>query len=84
MKCYIWRRVTGLTDRHHDAGGLVIVAPSLERARELLRATEGVRTEVDEYGETPCEAFDRDPDQVYDLAGTPEERVWVFPNAGCC
>ena len=35
MNIYIWDNVSGLTDRYHNGGGLVIKAESLERARAI-------------------------------------------------
>lgn len=38
MKIFVWQYVDGLTDNYHDGGGVVVVAESLERARQLVPA----------------------------------------------
>lgn len=35
MNIYIWERIDELTDNYHAAGGLVIIAESEERCKEL-------------------------------------------------
>lgn len=71
---YIWNRVAGLTDSYHDGGGLVVIASSLDRAREILTAEAGVQEN--------CEAFTIPPDMEVECAG--EEYIAVHPDAGCC
>jgi hypothetical protein len=70
MKMFIWEYVSELTVSYHDGGGVVVVASTLERARELLPPN--------------CSAVKEDPGAVYVLAGPVEERVYAFPDAGCC
>lgn len=70
---YVWNRLDKLTDNYHCEGGLVVVAGSLDRAREI--AVQRVPT---------CDPSP-DPDQVWPLAaGAIEEQVFCFPDAGCC
>lgn len=36
MKVFVWENVDNLTENYHDSGGLVVVAESLERARQVV------------------------------------------------
>lgn len=73
MNIYVYNRCEGLTNYWHDGGGAVVIAPTRGRADELIRQSPAAETfEVDG-------AVD-----VYPLAGEPDERVWIFPDAGCC
>lgn len=74
MKIFIWENVTGLTHSYHDGGGTIVFAESLEKARDLLKA-KGVSN--------TSEAFSTEPDYET-LAPHSEERVFIFPDAGCC
>lgn len=76
MYIFIWFDVNGLTDRYHDSGGLVIIASSLEAARESFRKE---HPEQDK-----CEMFDVDPDETFELKGDISNRVYRFQDAGCC
>ena len=38
MFAFVWERLSEVTDNWHDEGGLLIIAPSLARARELHSA----------------------------------------------
>lgn len=85
MKLFIWKRVGGVTANWHDEGGVVVVAESVERARELLAKEPGVRVQESRDGDR-CGAFDSDPDLVFECK--PGEAVdcavILFPDAGCC
>lgn len=67
MRMFVWEYIGGLTDRWHSGGGLMVVAETVERAREIAP------------GNTSGE-----PDAVYELEGEPEEKVFIFPDSGCC
>jgi len=96
MKVFIWERVTNATNEYHSSGGLVVVAASLERARELIPATfcDSLFHDdchADDGSECrmvlvrgDCEALKVEPDYVYPTYAGTDERVIVFPNAGCC
>lgn len=74
---FIWDEVDNLTHNWHDDGGLVVVAVDLAKARELI---------VDN-GRIPasCTALTDPPDHTYPLKrGTYQDKVFVFPDAGCC
>jgi hypothetical protein len=79
MKAFIWKYVKGLTGCYHDEGGCVVVCERLDAARALLRAQPWVKE--------GCTAHTEPPDVILDLDLTsPEsfERVFIFPDAGCC
>ena len=58
---------------YHDEGGLVVVAEDLELALVLVtKETEGRVTELPP------------PDATYDLSRIAPDKVFIFPNAGCC
>ena len=73
MKVYIWNRLDGVTGNWHSDGGLVIIARSMAHVEKLL----------DGYLDV---GIDKDPDLVLriDKDQKVEERVTVFPDAGCC
>jgi hypothetical protein len=94
MNIYIWRDVANLTNKHHDGGGVVVVAPTLDRAREIIRDSNRC---VDEWhtepgGEhwsdcgprTDCEALTAEPDAIYPTTDDQHVDLYVFKNAGCC
>jgi hypothetical protein len=85
MKAFLWHNIDVVSNCFHSDGSVLIVAETVERAREL-----GVLTESDynfETKETTTKTIkmtiDRDPDAVFN-ANELEEKVFVFPNAGCC
>lgn len=69
MKIFIWQEVEHLTDNWHHEGGLVIIAESFERACSLAP--------------NQCIPTESGPDFVADIVSD-EEKVFIFPNAGCC
>lgn len=75
MKTFIWKDLTVMSYHWHSDGGIVAIANSLERAREIIRSEDGP--------ELTSDALTTEPDLIYDCAAT-EEVVLYFPNAGCC
>lgn len=71
MKIFIWRRIEKCSSYWHPEGGVVVVAENLERAKALALVN-GAEIKDDEK-----------PDAVYDVAQA-EEKVFIFPDAGCC
>jgi hypothetical protein len=71
MKLFVWNDVTKATDNYHDGGGIVVIADSLERARELI-----------EQKSPGCSAATEDPDLVRECEG--QEYIAVHRDAGCC
>ena len=71
---FVWKSVSGLTSNYHDGGGAVVIAGDREVARELLRAN----------GVSPSsEVFTQEPDFTASVVEE-EEKVFIFPDAGCC
>ena len=69
-KVFIWNNVDNLTDRYHSEGGLVVIADNLQDAG-ILAMEKGVR-------------FNDETPTVYELKDTVEDKVYIFPDAGCC
>jgi hypothetical protein len=69
---YVWKRIEHATGSYHESGGLLVVAETEDRARELA-ISKDVRL-------SPEEKFDH----CFPCAGEQEEIVLVFPDAGCC
>lgn len=81
MKAFLWHEVESVTAQYHPGGSVLIVAESIERAREIAvfrdwSTSAGALVDM----KMPLEA---EPDLVLQAEGQPE-KVWVFPNAGCC
>jgi hypothetical protein len=71
MKVFVWERVEKCTDSYHPEGGVVVFANDEERARDLAKV---------EY----CRiGYNEKPDYVRTVYGE-GERVFLFPDAGCC
>lgn len=73
MKLFMWDFVGGATGSYHDGGGVVVIAETLERAREMIAA---------EKEREKCEALTQEPDLVRECDGP--EHISVHPDAGCC
>lgn len=73
MKIFIWERISNVTDSYHDGGGLTVIAPSLQEARDLINK------ELPE----DCGALTTDPDHEFTV-DSEESKVIVFPDSGCC
>lgn len=73
MKAYLWHGIESVSDNYHERGSVLIEASSIERARELAVIPEFV----------PMKGVEREPDRIFESDST-EEKVWVFPDAGCC
>lgn len=71
------------TDNHHREGGLVVMASTLERAREEMHHMRQVPLD--------CEAFVAEPDFIYNVTeahhSSPVDEagvIAIFPDTGCC
>jgi hypothetical protein len=74
MNVYIWKRIDQATTNYHSEGGVVAIAATEERARQLAEASEeGCR-----FGEN------EKPDVVQAVADGAPEFVYIFQDAGCC
>lgn len=72
---FVWENVSGLTTSYHDGGGTVVIAESLDAARDLLKS-DGVVS-------SGSEVFTQEPDYTASVVSE-EDRVFIFPDAGCC
>ena len=74
MFVFIWERLAHVSEYYHAEGGLAVIADSIERAKSLA-ADNGV-------------VFNPDIDTsviAYELSNaTVHEKVFIFPDAGCC
>lgn len=74
MQLFIWTYVGDLTTNYHSGGSAVVVAASVDRARELIAAN----------CPADCSALNDAPDKIYALDGQPAEEIFIFADAGCC
>lgn len=84
MKAFLWHDISRVSGSWHQNGSVLIQAETLERARELATYVESSG-----YGEnrkTKIEKMDieNEPDAIFECLSPADERIWVFPNAGCC
>lgn len=77
MTLFVWHSEDYMTDNYHSAAGVVVIADSLDRARELAVEQRTYR------GDKPLELLTNNPDMVRDGIHGPECCL-VFPDAGCC
>ena len=68
MKMFVWEYVNGLTSNYHDGGGALVIADNLESARKLLGNSEA-NTQMPNFSAS---------------VESNENRVFIFPDAGCC
>lgn len=73
MKLFMWDRVGHASGNYHDEGGIVVIAETLERAREMIAASKE---------RAKCEALTMTPDLVRECEGP--EHISVHEDAGCC
>jgi hypothetical protein len=73
MHLFVWENVSLITTSWHDGGGLLVIAPSLDQAREIIRkkCPEG------------CEALTAEPALTCQVDHY-ESLLMLFPDAGCC
>jgi hypothetical protein len=89
VKAFIWTSVGKLTDHYHREGGLLVVAYSLDAARELIRTRSYPRNSFEgdverEMIPADCEAHTTEPDTIFAVADDVTPEFWIFPDAGCC
>ena len=91
MQVFIWVDISAVSYNYHDDGGIVIVAESIERAREMMRVI-GDHEEYDHKAgksipvsnvPSTCAAFTEEPLLILDTTHSKEE-MFIFPDAGCC
>jgi hypothetical protein len=72
-KMFVWQYVEGLTNNYHDGGGTLVIADDLGSARELLKKEVPQGSSV----------FKDDPSYMAPVMSE-EDKVFIFPDAGCC
>jgi hypothetical protein len=74
MKIFVWHRVKNCTTNYHTEGGVVVIAGTEERAREVAGRADCVIAEAEK------------PDYVADLlhGESDGEKLFLMPDAGCC
>lgn len=73
-RIFIFEYVDGITDQYHDGGGLAIITASGDPV-QLFR---------DAYPDLDPDFAGADQPVSYILADNIEERIFVFPDVGCC
>lgn len=93
---FVWNDIYDVSTNYHNNGGLGVIAESLDAARLLLNTPfqaeykifgGGTRWVEERHVPENCEAFTVDPDIAVPVKETDPEiadRVFVWPNAGCC
>lgn len=89
MNLYLWTYVSPVSIAYHNGGGVMIVAPSIERARALWaeRVPEIFGLEYYLYIEDdPHTALVEPADKVFPLDPSVEhpEDLIIFADEGCC
>lgn len=72
MKVFVWEWLNHVSDNYHEGGGCTVVAEDLARAK-LIASAKGVM--FDDESQEPT---------VYELKDSVDEKVFIFPDAGCC
>lgn len=70
MRVFVWVAQDKVTDSYHSGGGVVVFAMTVERAVALANEREGCHIAG------PAD-YERNVDGG-------EERVFIFPDQGCC
>lgn len=95
MRTFIWKDIRRVTTRHHNGGGVLVVAVDLEQARHFLNVGKRPNdnwyegADEDEPKDFPlvpddCEAYTLEPSITLDAGNEPSGLVLMFPNHGCC
>jgi len=89
MKIFVWQCAGDLTTSWHSGGGLVIVAESLEQARDMMKQNiSGTKKDYDNpvWSRMKKKAPPLTEEPLFEasLRGKHEAQLMVFPNAGCC
>lgn len=74
MKAWVFEYLEQVSDSFHGGGGLLVIAENKRAARRLLETNPDVVVEEDDWSNaTMLRVTEDEP-----------ERLWVFPDAGCC
>ena len=90
MNVYVFEYVAQLTENYHSGGGLVIVAPNVLRANTMIEQHN--RRKYQDWGDDDDDFhfIELSEDEwrsvvVYPLSDNSiGERMFLFPDAGCC
>lgn len=76
MIILIFDFIAELTSSYHNGGGLVVIARCIESAKKLIKTDGYIRITDNEWSHVI----------IYPLQETidTEEKLFIFPNAGCC
>lgn len=78
IKAYLWVGLKSVSNSYHEWGSVLIQAETVERARELAVITShGDQRPMQDVSVEPDAVFICEPDNQV-------EKVWVFPDSGCC
>lgn len=82
MKIFLWPRLEKVSNSWHSGGGLLVIADSFERAKELIAAAN--EKEKSDYFKDDAIEIPSSVEMVFEIVGEHEESVMTFPDAGCC
>lgn len=80
MKAYIYKYVGGLTANYHDGGGAVVITDG----DPLVLLNAEAKLQHAGYDDEDFETITDAADLVLDVSGYSGDKVFVFPDAGCC
>ena len=83
MKLFIIQDVLEAGWNYHSAGGVVVIAETLDAAKAYVAAN---GDENDDKTKRRPEITDEEwaTAEVYEIAGDVAPKLYVFPDAGCC
>lgn len=73
MNVYIFEHIDKLTQNYHNEGGLVIIAKDKKSAKKLINTNTHIEVTAKEWENVI----------IYSVNAT-EEKLYIFPDAGCC
>jgi hypothetical protein len=83
VKLYIYEYVGGISSSYHDGGGLVIITD--RDPADVWREHVGpAKSSSSSYDLDPETLVGKTPDLVLDIGDQSPERIFIFPDAGCC
>lgn len=84
MKVYVYPYMEKLTDNYHSGGGAVVMT---DRDPKIVLQEHRQKTHDSDNADVPCPQVefpdDEPPPTVFESDAT-EEKVFIFPDAGCC
>jgi len=74
MNIYVFEDIEQVSSNWHTNGGLVIIADSIDHAKEVIVENIWIKPTAEEW----------DSVSSFALSKREEPRYWIMPNAGCC